>query len=59
MDRYMRKAIPNDMQKAAPYIPGTVPYETDPPITRPSWPGAGPNKFWLSGAQANNTGDYR
>ena len=45
MDRYMRKAIPNDMQKAAPYIPGTVPHETYPPITRPSWPGDGPNKF--------------
>lgn len=62
MDRYMRKAIPNDMQKAAPHIPSIIPYNNNPPIT-PSTGGTLPNyplpdKFWLNGTPMANTGVY-
>lgn len=59
MDRYMRKAIPDDMQKAAPHIPSIIPYKTNPPITPPTWPNHVQDKFWLNGMPMANTGDYR
>lgn len=51
MDRYMRKAIPNDMQKAAPQLPSIIPYNGRPPITPPTG-GTLPNyplpePFWM------------
>lgn len=63
MDRYMRKAIPSDLQKAKPYIPSIIPYKSNPPITPPTG-GMLPNyplpdKFWLNVRPMDNTGDYR
>lgn len=52
MDRYMRKAIPNDMQKAAPHIPSIIPYTNYPPPAIPLTPSTTPNypltePFWM------------
>ena len=58
-DRYMRKTLPDDMQKAAPHIPSIIPYKTNPPITPPTWPNHVQDKFWLNGMPMANTGDYR
>lgn len=51
-DRYMRKTIPDDMQKAAPHIPSIIPYKNYPPPVIPLTPSIPPNyplpePFWM------------